>query len=331
MRKQKEKKATKTKICGTKLYVKCQMNFGLTYKHHCVIHNHRAKGLQHILIADNTYLTHIKKFLNDSTKSPKTTPNFGMILIMFLNITSIADILHDAKEEQSKEYMECCENLCVRANNKTSLNFMTTHAMNMIFFNITKDLWLHENWQGLQYLKQQHSHYLDSNWGSVKSLQTNIFFGLKDVAGSGHYGFLCLMVAINSDENVSRWFDNAVQEFNDKLGNKVKKTQSALPITQLIGKFKKLLFQFHITSLKNYCEKGEEYATEVGNICDDYIATLDTLYQNIIHWEKLGQSHWTSKQIKKKPETRKTSKCSLKNLRQIGAPTLVRLWFKTWN
>ena len=71
---------------------------------------------------------------------------------------------------------------------------------------------------------------------------TNKFFGLKEVAGSGDYGFLCVMVAINSDENLSRWFDNVVHEFNEKLGNNMKKTQSSLPITELIGKFKKLKY-----------------------------------------------------------------------------------------
>ena len=122
-------------------------------------------------------------------------------------------------------------------NNKTSLNFITTHVNDMMFFNITKDLGLHEDQQCLQYPKQHHSHYLDSNLGSVKSLLTNTFFGLKDVAGSGDCGFLCLMIAINSDENVSTRFDNAVHEFNEKLGYNVKTSQSSLPITQIIGKF----------------------------------------------------------------------------------------------
>ena len=143
---------------------------------------------------------------------------------------------------------------------------------------------LHEDQQCLQYPKQHHSYYLDSNLGSVKSLVTNTFFGLKDVAGSGDCGFLCLMIAINSDANVSRWFDNAVHEFNKKLGNNIAK--SPTPCTQLIGKFKKIFFQFHITSLKNYYDKGEEYATEVENIRDDYIATSDALYQLITDWEK---------------------------------------------
>ena len=53
------------------------------------------------------------------------------------------------KEEQSKEYMECCENACVRVNNKTSFHFMTTHLHYIMFFNIIKDLGLHENWQCL--------------------------------------------------------------------------------------------------------------------------------------------------------------------------------------
>ena len=37
--------------------------------------------------------------------------------------------------------------------------------------------------------------------------------------------------------------------------------------------------------MKKYWEKGEEFATEVGNIRDDYIATSDTLYQYIVDWE----------------------------------------------
>ena len=43
--------------------------------------------------------------------------------------------------------MEYFENLCVSLNNKTSLNFMASHLNDMMFFNITKDLGLHENWQ----------------------------------------------------------------------------------------------------------------------------------------------------------------------------------------
>ena len=60
------------------------------------------------------------------------------------------------KEEQSKEYMKCCENLCVRVNNKTSLNFITTHVNNLMFFN--KDLGLNGNWEYLQYSKQHQSY-----------------------------------------------------------------------------------------------------------------------------------------------------------------------------
>ena len=97
--------------------------------------------------------------------------------------------------------MESCENLCVRVNDETSLNFvMTTHVNDMMFFNITKDLGLHENQKYLQYSKQQHSYYFDSNLGSIKLLLTNTFFGLKTVAGSGDCEFLCLMIAIYSDE-----------------------------------------------------------------------------------------------------------------------------------
>ena len=250
------KKPTKTEICGTKLCVKCQMGFGLTYKHRCVVHSHRAKATQNNLITDGTYQSFIKKFLIDSTeKSTKKSKNNSKFWNDPYNVSKLYKYcrhcrIYDVKEAQSKEYMECCENLCVRVNNKTSLHFMTTHVNDMMFFNITKDLGLHENRQCLQYPEQHHSHYLDSNLGSVKSLVTNTFFGLKDVVGAGDCGFLCLMVAINSDENVSRWFDNAVQEFNKKVGNNVKKTQSSLPITQLIGKFQKFIFPFSYHKFK---------------------------------------------------------------------------------
>ena len=79
-------------------------------------------------------------------------------------------------------------------------------------------------------------------------------------------GFLYLMIAINSDKNVSEWFDDAVKE---------------LPITQRIGTFKKYFFQFHIETLKNNWGEGESYKTEAENIHQDYITTSNTLYQCI--------------------------------------------------
>ena len=50
-----------------------------------------------------------------------------------------------------------------------------------------------------------------------------MFFGLKDATDSGDYQFLCLMIAINLDENVFKWFDNAVKDLNRELGNNVEK------------------------------------------------------------------------------------------------------------
>ena len=38
--------------------------------------------------------------------------------------------------------------------------------------------------------------------------------------------------------------------------------------------------------MKNYWEKGEEYAPEVDNIRQDYIATSDTFYQFITDWKR---------------------------------------------
>ena len=70
------KKRTKTKICGTKLSVKCHMSFSLTYKHCCVVHSHRVQGSSNTLIADNTYQSHFKKFLNDSTEKSKNNSKF---------------------------------------------------------------------------------------------------------------------------------------------------------------------------------------------------------------------------------------------------------------
>ena len=69
------------------------MCFGLTYKYRCVVHSHRTKGTSNVLISDNTYLTYIKKFLNDSTEKAKNNSKFWNVLKMFLNVTSIADIV----------------------------------------------------------------------------------------------------------------------------------------------------------------------------------------------------------------------------------------------
>ena len=52
------------------------MGFGLTYKHRYVVHRHRANGTQNTLISDNTYQSHVKKFLNDSTEKSKNNSKF---------------------------------------------------------------------------------------------------------------------------------------------------------------------------------------------------------------------------------------------------------------
>ena len=69
-------KSTKTEIYRTKLFVKCQMSIGLTYKHCCVVHSHRTEGAQNILISDNTYQSHIKKFLSGSIENSKNNSKF---------------------------------------------------------------------------------------------------------------------------------------------------------------------------------------------------------------------------------------------------------------
>ena len=116
--------------------------------------------------------------------------------------------------------MECYEKLCIRVNNKTSLYFITTHLKDWILFNITKDLQLQENKQWQQYPTKQYSNYLDFNLRSVNT--SKYIIELKDIVGSGNCKLLCLMIAMNWDENVSKWFDNDVKDFYSKLGNNIK-------------------------------------------------------------------------------------------------------------
>ena len=121
-----QNQTTKTEICRIKL---C----GLAYKHRCVVHIHRGKGSQNTLISDATYLTHIKIFLNDSTEKSKNKTKF------WNNPYSVSKCnkyyrhcrIYDVKEEQSKEYVECCKNFHVRVNNKTFL--MSSHVNDMMF------------------------------------------------------------------------------------------------------------------------------------------------------------------------------------------------------
>ena len=121
--------------------MKCQMTFGLTYKHHCVVHSHRFQDSSKSLIADNIHQSQIKFFLNDDTEMSVNNSKLWNDHYNVFNYYKYYRYcrIYDEKEEQSKEYMECCENLRVRVNYKTSLNFMTTHVNNMIF-NSTIDL-----------------------------------------------------------------------------------------------------------------------------------------------------------------------------------------------
>ena len=67
---------------------------------------------------------------------------------------------------------------------------MTTHLKDMMISNITKNFELHESYLCLQYSKQQHSKYFDSDLGCVKPFLTNTFFGLNDDTGSGVWIFV---------------------------------------------------------------------------------------------------------------------------------------------
>ena len=78
----------------------------------------------------------------------------------------------------------------------------------------------------LQYKGKVHLKYLDSNLGSVKSILTNTFFGIKHVTGIGDCGFLCLMIGINSCKEISLKFNKNVEEFYiNELGKNRQKRQ----------------------------------------------------------------------------------------------------------
>ena len=137
----------KSEFYGTKLCVNCQNSFDLIYKHRFVVHSHRVQGSSNYLITDNTYQSHVKKFLSDSTEKSINNSKFWndpYYVSKHYKYCRHCRIYY-VKEEQSKEYMECSENLRVRVNDKTSFNFMTTYVNDMMFFNITKDMGLYEN------------------------------------------------------------------------------------------------------------------------------------------------------------------------------------------
>ena len=123
------------------------MSFDVTYKQLFAIHSHRVQDSSNSLMTDGTYLTHIKQFFDESTEKSQNNSKYWNDPYHVSKHYKYCRHKYDMKEEQSKENMEYHENLCVKMNNKTSLNFMATNLNDMMFFNITKDLGLHENWQ----------------------------------------------------------------------------------------------------------------------------------------------------------------------------------------
>ena len=80
------------------------------------------------------------------------------------------------------------------------------HPIDINFFNRTHELQLDHEVSSLQYPNKTHSHYLDSNLKSTKSILINTVFEIKQVTGIGDCGILCLMIAINSDKQISEIF-----------------------------------------------------------------------------------------------------------------------------
>ena len=90
---------------------------------------------------------------------------------------------------------------------------MLQHPFNILFFNSIQEPQLDQPAPCLQYPNKSDSNYLDSNIESTRSILTNRFFEIKQVTGIGYCGFLCVMIAINSDKQISEMFELQVEDF----------------------------------------------------------------------------------------------------------------------
>ena len=132
---------------------------------------------------------------------------------------------------------------------------MLQHPTDIHFFNRIQELHLDQPAPCLQYPNKIHSNYLDSNLGSTRSILTNTFFEIKPVTGIGDCGFLCLMIAINFDKQISELFQSQVEDFyqtnfnmNPFKKKQKKKSKSSLNniiATENIMAFKELFMQMH--------------------------------------------------------------------------------------
>ena len=238
-------------ICGTSLCMTCQISFGITNKHRCAIHTHTilndSDTKQHF--SDNSYQTYIKTFLNNS-KEDNNKKGFWQ------EPENISQNFKYCRHCRIHEYIyfnsSSFEQIPIRLKNESSLNNMLQHPTDIHFFNRMQELHLDQPAPCLQYPNKIHSNYLDSNLGSTRSILTNTFFGIKEVTGIGDCGFLCLMIAINSDKQISELFQSQVEDFYQSNFNmnpfkkqKKKKSKASLKATENIIAFKELFMQMH--------------------------------------------------------------------------------------
>ena len=210
-------------ICGTSLCMTCQTGFGLTVYNRCNIHKFATFKKKPALITDNQYKTYINSFLSDSKEENNDTSGFWADPEDICNTNSKYCRhcrIYDGNNFVKSSFEQIP--LQIKSHNRCIL----THPTDMYFYNNMHELKLDQEAPCFQYEDKVHSNYFDSNLGSVKSILTNTFFGIKHVTGIGDCGFLCLMIGINSCKEIRLKFNKNVEEFYiNELGKNRQKRQ----------------------------------------------------------------------------------------------------------
>jgi len=204
-------------ICGTSLCMTCQTGFGLTVYNRCNIHKFATFKKKPALILDNQYRDYINSFLSDSKEENNEKSGFWTDPEDICNTNSKYCRhcrIYDGNNFVKSSFEQIP--LQIKSHNQCIL----THPTDMYFYNNMHELKLDQEAPCFQYEDKVHSNYFDSNLGSVKSILTNTFFGIKHVTGIGDCGFLCLMIGINSckerkskfNKNIGEFYKNEIQK-----------------------------------------------------------------------------------------------------------------------
>ena len=203
---------TATNNCGTSLCMTCQISFGITSKHQYAIHTHMIPNKTDVKahFGDDSYQNYIKNILINS-KEENIKDGFWQEPENILR--NFKYCRHCRIDENSSFNRSSFEQIPIQLKNESSLNNMLQHPADINFFNRIQELQLDQPAPCLQYPNKTHSNYLDSSLGSTKSILTNTFFGIKQVIGICDCGFSCLMIAINSDNQISEMFQSQAEDF----------------------------------------------------------------------------------------------------------------------